>query len=233
MTDKYKRWYDQDCIRSFDSKGAQDFFESEVRFLKTIAPNVHSVLDIGCASGRMIELLNDILPQYTYCGIDIVQQSIENAQKSYPDSTFHHCNALEFECEDTFDLINATGVMQHEVKFEELVHRMIGWSNRYVLFDVKFANIDAHEVDIKRSYCGTEHKLNFVLLSPTLFVDFLKRQKNVKKISMFGYETGLNSRTVVPAGVDRVISAGVLLELGQVTGAAPTVEVDIPLLDLS
>jgi len=146
----------------------------------------------------MIELLNGILPNFTYCGIDIVEQSIINAKSYYPNSAFYQSNALQFETDETFDLVNATGVMQHEIKFEELVQRMIGWSNRYVLFDIKIADIDAHEDDITRSYCGQESKLPYVLLSLPLFLNYLKGLPNIRKISMYGYETSLNARTIIP-----------------------------------
>ncbi|MEG3618580.1 class I SAM-dependent methyltransferase [Magnetovibrio sp. PR-2] len=229
MSDIYSRWRDVDCIRGFANKGAEDFFKSETVFIDSMAHDAHSVLDIGCASGRMIELLSQKFQDLSYTGVDIVEENIRLARENYPDFAFHCTNALEFENTDTFDLVNATGVMQHEVKFEELINRMINWSNKYVLFDVKLANVDEHVVDIERSYCGKEHRLNYNLFCLPKFLEYLHGCKGLSKISLFGYETGLNNRTVVPPNVSYILSAGFLLELGDLNGGKIEVDSQLPI----
>ena len=53
----YKRWFEKDSILNYKDKKFSDFFLSEKYLLKKIQKNnIRSILDIGCASGRYIEV---------------------------------------------------------------------------------------------------------------------------------------------------------------------------------
>ncbi len=227
--DHYQRWDDRDAVEEFAKKAPTDFFRSETVFLEEIAGQVDSVLDVGCAAGRYIELLNRFGIEAAYTGIDLSPSSIERGRAAYPDVEFVLGNALEIDPGRTFDLVNATGVCQHEPRFEDLIRQMIAWSRRYVLFDVKFAAIDDHLIDIERSYGGRENRLYFILLSLPPFLDFLKTIPGIGRIRIYGYVTPTNARTVVPENISVVHSAGVLLERAPgVTSGGAEVVVDVP-----
>ena len=89
---------------------------------------------------------------------------------------------------------------------------MIAASKKFVLFDVKFANIDDHETDIDKSYSQIDqHRLPYVIYSPQKFVNFLKGLEYIKKIEVFGYPTEINSLTVIPPEITQIYSASILL----------------------
>jgi len=230
MSDHYERWNETDCVETFAAKAADDFFPSEVHHLKKIISQIRSVLDVGCASGKFIDLLQSLGATPSYVGLDIGLSNIENAQRLYPNSQFHHMNALEFTSDQTFDLVNATGVCQHEPDFERLIQAMAKLSNKYVLFDVKFSKTNKHIVDLAVSHAGTSpNKLYFIILNIETFIEFLKKIDRICAISIFGYQTPLNNRTQVPEGIHTVVSAGILLTLSdpdQPCGIHPHPKID-------
>lgn len=229
MSDYYERWNETDCVETFATKVAGDFFPSEVHHLEKIITEIHSVLDIGCASGKFIDLLHSLGNKPRYVGLDISPSNIENAKRLYPDTEFHLANALDFSFDETFDLVNATGVCQHEPDFEKLIQAMASLSNKYVLFDVKFSKTDGHIVNLDASYAGIgQNKLYFIILNIDKLIGFLSNIKTVSKISIFGYQTALNSRTHVPDAINSVVSAGILLTLQNNDGTPVVIERDIP-----
>lgn len=217
----YAIWTLTETVNTFRDKNVRQFFQSERHFLGEIGPQVTSVLDVGCASGRFQEFVTQFSSHFTYTGLDISERNIASARELFPQSTFHLGDALDIPLTGTFDLVNATGVMQHCAAFESLIERMCAWSNRHVLFDVKFSTIPAHVVDKERSYCLMDDaRTYFVILAMPPFLRFLAGLPRVSGVRVFGYETGPNEWTHLPDGVDRLVSAGILLELGAGGGDA-------------
>ena len=212
----YRRWDDRDAVERFAAKTADDFFATETHFLEGRTDKLDRVLDIGCASGRFIELLASMACHPTYTGADISAEQIASARQLYPESSFHLGNALDLDIEGPFDLVNATGVMQHEPRFAELINRMTCWSRRYVMFDVKLSPLGEDILDIARAHAGTaDHPLFFNVLSTGRLLERLRALPGVSRAALYGYETAPNASTTVPPEVTRLVSAGVFLELGQ------------------
>lgn len=225
MENHYKRWQDPDIVEKFANKSASDFFLSETYFLEKIKSQLSSVLDIGCASGRMIELLQQLSIRAEYTGLDIIQKNIEIAKKNYPGINFIWANALDFKPNKKFDLVNATGVFQHEPKFESLVHRMVELSSRYVMFDAKLALVQTPISNIEQSYCEVgSSRLFFVLVSLPNLLNILSKISGISRISIYGYETAPSKTTYLPEGIERLVSAGVFLELGKQKSAEIVME---------
>ena len=225
----YQRWFEEDCVGKFAGKDFDDFFRSEKELFAGVARDVRSVLDIGCASGRFLEFLNHYGGCSDYCGIDIVPKNVETARNRYPDAEFHCVNGLEFEPGREFDLVNSTGVCQHEPRYWNLIDRMCGWAKRYVMFDVKLIEADEDIVDIERAWTATaQNRIYFILLSKRRFIPRLARLPGVAHVRIYGYPTTLNDRTFVPDGVGTVYSAGVLIEMGSaIRGEEPRIVVNL------
>jgi SAM-dependent methyltransferase len=226
--DYYEYWNEHAVYKEFNNKGFNGFFKTEICFFDKIMSSVNSVLDIGCASGRLIELLHTYQSNISYTGIDISSKFIGRAQKQYPDYNFIYINALDYESNKKYDLVNSTGVCQHEPKFLQLINRMIDLSNRFILFDVKFSNIREHLINIEESYSGLGNRTYFILLNFKQFKEFLKSNNKIKSVNIYGYETQKNEHTVIPKNINQIISAGVLLEVGQDSNMDQSWEVEIP-----
>ncbi|MBO6782675.1 MAG: methyltransferase domain-containing protein [Alphaproteobacteria bacterium] len=232
MTDldtHYRRWNQDEIVTRFADKTAADFFECERRLLEPVAPDIADVIDIGCASGRFVEFLTKLgAPLRSFTGIDLSPASISRARDTYPEHAFHCANALEFAPGAKANLVNATGVMQHEPRFAELVGRMIEWSSRYVMFDAKFAQIDDHLADIDRARISCDPPLYFVLFALDRFLDDLAARTDIVHAKVYGYETPLNRNAVVPDEIGPVVSAGVLLTCGEPGPGGPRIECALP-----
>ncbi len=191
-------------------------------------PQFRSVIDIGCASGRFVELLATLGATPRYTGLDLSEASVARARALYPAHDFHCVNALTFEPENTADLVNATGVMQHEPRFDALLDRMISWSRRHVLFDIKLAAMSDHLADIERAYIASDPPMYFVVLSADRFLREIAERRDIRRAEIFGYETPRNANAVLPPEIGPLVSAGVLLETGTPPAGGPEIISSLP-----
>ena len=216
MEKHYLRWADSDLVSKFSQKKVDDFFSSERWALDQTEGQFDNVLDIGCASGRMIELLRCYSTSFIYTGIDIIPENIELARSYYPEFHFYLCNGLGFKPEEQFDLVNATGVCQHEPHYEELLSHMVSLSKKYVMFDVKLAPIYENIADLEQSYCRVGDKqLFFVLFAANELFKFLQSIPDICQIDILGYETQVSSQVHLPYNVTQIVSAGVFIKKGK------------------
>ena len=223
-------WSHADSVEEFSQKKPEDFFKSEVHFLNLIKGGVRRVLDVGCASGRLIELMKMLCQRVSYTGIDITEDSIEQGCVLYPHARFILGNALNVELNETFDLVYSIGVFQHVPYYERLLNRMVEWSARYILFDVKAAAVSEPIVDLDRSYCKHEGDKNyFVILNWPQFRRQVLSLPDVTRISAWGYETSINQATRVPQDVLPIYSITLLLETGDSRNHTE-VDEDVPLV---
>jgi SAM-dependent methyltransferase len=72
------------------------------------------VLDIGCGPGRSVAVLEELLPQTRYVGVDISPTAITMARQRYPDKAFFHLDLYDlpwlFE-PNSFQYFFAQGVL--------------------------------------------------------------------------------------------------------------------------
>jgi len=215
IDDHFQLWTNKSTISFYTDKSATQFFPSETHFLKSVGADVSSVLDVGCACGRFRELLISLGIAASFSGLDIVPENIETARRLYPDCTFFIGDATAMDLPELYDLVNATGVFQHVPGFALLLRRMLALSRRYVLFDVKFAAVDDHLVNIECSYSEKEGKrAYFICLNFQRFLEELQAIPGIATISVYGYCTPRNQYTVVSPGIEPLVSAGVLLTKG-------------------
>ncbi len=212
----YKRWFEKDSILNYKDKKFSNFFLSEKYLLKKIKKkNIRSILDIGCASGRYFEVTKKFFPKAEFSGIDIVDEQIEQAKKNYPNCKFYCLDFLNKKFNLKYDLLNATGVMQHEPRFKLLLSKMLNISKKFVIFDLKLIKENKNIVDIKRSFSrAKKNKLYFNLFSLKSICKLIKKNKKIKKIIFFGYETKPNNKTTIPKKIKKIFSCGVLIEKG-------------------
>lgn len=224
-----RAWTRPEMVEKFAHKDARDFFDSERHFLTSIAPEVSSALDVGCASGRLIELLESLgAADFSFTGVDLVERSITQAAETYPAHRWILQDFLSIADPGRHDLVNATGVVQHEPRTWALVDAMIDASSKWVLFDAKVALIDEPVVDLERSYVTIgDDRLYFIVLGLDGFVASLASRARVSAVDVYGYVTAPNARTSVPEDVLPFASVGVLLTLDSQV-EEPVVRIEIP-----
>ena len=206
-------WKTKKSIDHFDKKEAKDFFLSEKEMLKKINYKIRTILDFGCASGRFIEVLESRFKNFEYTGYDIVKEQIINAKSRYPKHKFFCKDIKLIRYKEKFDLVNAAGIILHEPIFENIIDIMIKASKQYILFDVKFANIKEHILNISESYSAIDQfKLPYIIFNPLKFLSYLEKLKFINSIHIYGYQTKINKFTKIPNAIKNLYSANILLK---------------------
>ena len=82
----------------------------------TILGNLNdcSILDFGCGLGDLYGFLEKRYNGFSYLGIDIVPELVEEAKKKYPAASFKIANV--FELSEEFDYSFASGSLSYKVK---------------------------------------------------------------------------------------------------------------------
>ncbi|WP_449235982.1 class I SAM-dependent methyltransferase [Azospirillum doebereinerae] len=205
-----------EMIRRFNDKPKSGFFRSETILLDIIpVGSLRSILDVGCAAGRFLGLLRDYGFTGSYTGIDVVAENLHNARRIHPDATFLEGDILQASLPGQFDLVNATGILQNEPRYTAMLERMLSVSSRYVMFDLKVAEIEQTLFDPEVAYCEWEGcRLPLVCLSLADFRAMLQSLTGVGRVWFLSYPTPFNAETVVPSWLTCWSSAGVLVDLG-------------------
>ncbi|HEY4164823.1 MAG TPA: class I SAM-dependent methyltransferase [Dongiaceae bacterium] len=227
---QYGIWSQGEILEAYRRKGIGDFFVTDQYFLSRISRDVKSVLDVGCAVGRLLEALDQFGFQSRYLGIDIVPENIELARRTYPAQEFLVADAVNFQPKNKFDLVYSAGTLFHIPEFERVINNMLAWSDRYVGFEVKFGPVAEHLIDIERCYSkfGSE-RAYMIPLNLWKFLDWLTKQAGIGRIQIFGYRTPVNRMTVVPPEISHFVSCCVFIEKGT---HLHEVALDIPFAEL-
>ena len=69
---KNSLWFNIKSINHFNKKTHNDFFLTEKTLISKLKEPISNILDLGCASGRFIELLKRELKTFSFwCGNEI------------------------------------------------------------------------------------------------------------------------------------------------------------------
>ena len=80
--------------------------------LRDLGP-IDSVVDLGCGRGRIASLLEKVLPEAAYTGVDIGEAQIEATQKIRPDGDFYTARLQDFDPDRKWDLVIISEVLMH------------------------------------------------------------------------------------------------------------------------
>lgn len=210
-----KYWNNKDSILEFKNKKKVNFFKSEKFFLNKIKSDLNTILDVGCASGRFIELLKDYKSNFNYLGIDIIEKQILIAKQTYENEKFNFLltDFESFKINQKFSLVNSTGVIQHTDRFKDFIYKMIKLSSNYVLFDIKISQIDKDYLNINDSYIEVNNnKLPYIIFSKKYFLQLISNSKNLDSIYLYGYLTQPNKNVTILSKIKKIYSVGVLIK---------------------
>jgi SAM-dependent methyltransferase len=212
---RYDIWSQSDIVEHYRDKRKADFFATDMYFLSRISSEVRSIMDVGCAAGRLIELFRHFNYAADYLGLDISTDNIQAAKQIYPDHRFEVGDAVLYETDEKFDLVYSAGTMFHIPEYERTIQNMLRWSNRYVGFEVKFGPTADHIVDIDKSFCRIgDDRAFMVVLNLWKFLGWLTKQEGVGRIQIYGYKTNKNAVTFTPDSVGYFVSSCVFIEKG-------------------
>jgi hypothetical protein len=144
-----------------------DFEKSLIEIFNDIDFNGLSILDAGCASGGMYNILNNKFSNIFYTGIDLDKKCIDFATDKYPDGNFKVGNFLDDQCENrSFDVVIIWGWAYMVSKWKELILKATKISRKYVIFDLRLrvAGNTVIDNDLSYQYYYTTKKRNHYIV---------------------------------------------------------------------
>lgn len=102
---------------------------------RELAPDVGSVLEVGCGRGRIAAMLAEAMPGATYTGLDIGQQQLALTARVRPDGEFIHANLAEWWPARRWDLVVSVECLMHvpPADIEEVAHTLLHAARLYVV----------------------------------------------------------------------------------------------------
>ena len=111
-----------------------------------------SVLDIGCATGKLISLIKENFPKAKGHGFDISKDLILHAQnRNLNDCDFFTADMLTYAPSQNFDLIIASGVLSIFDDFREPLLKWLDWMKQDGLLYV-YGRFNSMNIDTKISF---------------------------------------------------------------------------------
>ena len=113
-------------------KFLSDVIEKEIESVSTKSINV---LDVGCGTGALLELLNNINPDMRRIGIELNAERAKFA-KRVAKCEIYQVPIEKFSYESKFDVITIINVLSHIPSFDDLftsIHKLIAKNGKIIL----------------------------------------------------------------------------------------------------
>ena len=154
--------------------------EKRFEILTQIADlNGSSILDFGCGSGHLATYLDSRKLQFSYTGVDIVEEFLEIARAKRPHSRFTTLESLEHE---TFDYVFISGVFNNKRRdnrkfYQKSLRKLFGMCSKGLAFNMMSTYVDYRDPGL--FYEAPERAFQFVKKELTPFVQ-LRHDYEVK-----------------------------------------------------
>lgn len=204
----------------------RDLYPSEAWSLYRVIPQCHNVLDMGCGSGAMFEIVRTLSDSAQYTGVDMNPALVASAKNRYSSShaEFIHADALRFleTCEARFDCVMSWALLYAVPDFDALIERMIACTSRFVLFDMRVANVAATIADTGLAYTVYDDvKAPVVIGSFPALLQTLRQHDELKAVEISGYDMPLGSTSWISSSLPPISIVSVVLERTPADEAGP------------
>ena len=191
-----------------------DLFDSEKYFLKDFLQDSKSILDIGCATGGMYNILKEKKSEINYSGIDVAENLINEAQKKFPKINFLVYDGTQLPYDDSiFDGVISFGTTVHDQDYFTLLSEAYRVTSRKLIFDIRLTNLpELNSIEDSYVIDGSKVKYPYVVANVVQFFQWAIKLKNLKKLNIYGYWGKGNKYTNLPFEYKKICMAGVLLE---------------------
>lgn len=194
-----------------------ELFESERAVLGRVLEDGQTILDVGCASGGLYNILRRRFPNLRYTGIDIDGGCIEAARREYPEATFVAGDLFQGRFpEDHFDVVVSLMTMSMQPDYKRFLQELVRVSRRHVLFDVrlKYEGPTLVDRDVSYFYYHDSGLRNYYVVH-NLFelVNFLHTESlHLRQIHVEGAAPADRTSAFLPFPKTKLIAGMVCLE---------------------
>lgn len=194
-----------------------ELFKSEKEPLEKILRDGASLLDVGCASGGLYNVLRQKYKGLRYTGIDIDAGCVEAARKEYPDAEFLAGELPQAKLqEDRFDVVVSLLTMSMQPDYKNLIQELVRVSKQYVLFDLRLRYDGTTVVDRDTSYFyyhGSGVRNYYIVHNVFELISFLHTESlPLKSIRIDGYYPPDKTSAFLPFPKSRLMTGMILLE---------------------
>jgi SAM-dependent methyltransferase len=102
----------------------------------TLLDGLHSVLDVGCGTGVMFEVLQITRPEMHYVGVDVTERFIEEARSRHPSYADRFLVRSVFELgslQRTFDAVLCRHLLEHLPDYAPAIQEMYALAERKLI----------------------------------------------------------------------------------------------------
>ena len=213
QSDPFNTDYFSEYYKNYRDK-EEDLFDSERHFIEKFINNIDSVLDVGCATGGMLNILSNFKKDIKYEGIDISKNLIKIASRNYPNIKFNLGDgSLLMHQNNSYDGIISFGTTVHDQNWKNLLSQCYRVAKKSFLFDIRLTR---KKTLSKINECfvldGSGIKYPYIVINIWEFLEFLKSLDNNPMINIYGYSGKANKDVTMPSGYENIFMCGILLE---------------------
>lgn len=224
MTRRVEAWNPLLDYYASHRNSVADLYPSERVFLPSIAAQVSSVLDVGCATGGFSRIMRELNPDIRYVGVDSNRRFIERARRDFPDVEFHVSDGVELPfASGSFDLVHCSGVLHLTRAYARVMSAMWRQSSRFLLADLRLTPGPSVEGVLR--VADEVPELPYVVLNADEAVAIVRSlQPMPSRVTVRGYAHAPSASATLPHGTD-VFMAFFLAERGP--GGATAVDLSL------
>lgn len=108
----------------------------------------HSVLDVGCGQGSLLQDLRPLRPQARYAGVDFSEKALEVARQRAPDAEFAALDLTRAHLERRFDLVLCTDVVEHIEDDDAAFTNLAAMTGRWLLVSTLQGRMRPYEAQV-------------------------------------------------------------------------------------
>ena len=183
-------WSQKEIIKhiSENRKSYKDLYLGEKILLDQFFKKNFSVLDLGCAQGGFINILNHLEKKYTYLGVDYNQKMLDLAKKKNPNFKFLNIKNNNFSkyINQKFDLVIIFGILHLNKDWKKIIKEAYKLSKKYVIFDLRECNKKISK-NIYLNLIDSGKKIPYNILQKKKVENFLNNEFKNKKIVRVSY----------------------------------------------
>jgi hypothetical protein len=213
----------------------EDFFRSELYFLKDIIPKFKTILDIGSACGGFFNICRSWNPKIEYTGLEMNANSVDIANKQYGLDQNAPFILGQFPDQNTesfkYDLVNVFEIVFFAQNWMEWIDAITAQTSKYATFTNRVRLSGSTVMDPNLSYAlylRTDEIIPYFVFNLNEFLNYLKHPKHgLKSISVFGYPMPHNPYHCLPLPSNEVYCTAFLLQKGKPKGPFAEVHMNI------
>ncbi len=212
---------------------SKDLFDSEQYFFDSFAEDHKSYLDIGCALGGMLSILESRLTTFQYNGVDIAAEMIDGAREIHPEANFKVVDGAQLPYDDeSYDRVITLGTTVHDQEFEELLSEAWRVTKELLFFDIRIIDNLPTIRSINEGSVRDDANMSYpyVVVNGREFRKFLRcLDPTPKTIRAYGYLRAANEFTTLPPGYENICMTTFLIEKNDCDNMTPTFDLKLPI----